>query len=153
MSIETNKNLNGVQKAQISYVSFRDWVRERKAAGDWDRYLSSSMDKLNRSEIAAECGFARSALGSNPRLKRFLRRVEKVLRKRGILKPVEKIDANSVKAESDSKDRTLGRTRSRVKTLEQQLAAVTVERDDLRRRLDRLEFLEYNMAKTGRVPH
>jgi hypothetical protein len=151
--LSTQKQLNGVQKARISYLSLRDWARERRAAGDWDRYLSKSGDKLNRTEIAAECGFARSALGTNGRLQRFLRRLERILRKNNILKSVEKLDANSIKAESDRKDTALGRTRSRVKVLEQQLAAITAERDDLRRRLDRLEFLENNMAKTGRVPH
>ena len=132
---------------------FVAFIHERDTCQDWPKYVSRTGDKLNRTEIANELSFARSVWGSNEGLQNRLVDQEERLRKDGILSPIKEKDTKSLKAESDRKDRSLGQSQSRVKSLEQQLAAVTAERDDLKRRLDRLEFLEHHMATNGRLPH
>lgn len=141
-----------VRKQQI-LDQFTGWSAEREAAGDWSKYISRTGDKLNRSEIANELNFARSTWTANEKLREKLFEKEEELRKEGKLTSVEEKDAKSFKAESNRKDKSLGQSNSRVKALEQQLAAVSAERDDLRRRVDQLEFLEHHMSTSGRVPH
>jgi DNA repair exonuclease SbcCD ATPase subunit len=132
---------------------FTAWENEREISDDWGKYIARTGDKLNRTEIATELCFARSAWTSNKELQNKLVELEEKLRREGKLTLVKEKDTKSFKAESDRKDRSLGQSNSRVKALEQQLAAVTVERDDLKRRVDRLEFLEHHMATNGRLPY
>jgi len=140
------------RKAQI-LADFLSWTDMREAEGDWEKYIYKTGDKLNRSEIAKELCFARSAWTSNKELQNKLIELEERLRKEGKLRPAKEKDANSFKAESARKDRSLGQSQSRIKALEQQNAALIAERDDLKRRVDRLEFLEHHMTTNGRVPH
>ena len=53
-------SLSGQQLAKENILKFEAWTAERHAAGDWKDYVRGS--KLNRSEIAMECGFGLSAL-------------------------------------------------------------------------------------------
>jgi DNA repair exonuclease SbcCD ATPase subunit len=147
------KGLSAQERKQQILDQFKGWIEEREAADDWSKYTFRTGDKLNRSEIAEELSFARSAWTSNKELQNKLLELEKTLRNEGKLQQLKEKDVAAVKAESDRTSRTLGKSQSRVKNLEQQLAAVTAERDDLRRRVDRLEFLEHHMATNGRVAH
>ncbi len=147
------KGQSAQDRKQQILDQFTDWLKEREAADDWSKYIFRTGDKLNRSEIASELNFSRSTWTANEKLRAKLIEKEEKLRKEGKLTSVQEKDAKSFKAESDRKDKSLGQSNSRVKTLEQQLAAVTAERDDLRRRVDRLEFLEHHMARSGRVAH
>lgn len=149
---DKSKKLNGQQKAEQNLLLFSRWVNDREAANDWNRYISKDGDKLNRTEIAAECGFGRSALGQNPQLTRELKRTEEELRKRRILRVGMEPDPASIKAESDRKQQNLGRSNSRVKALEQQVAALVAERDDLKNRIKKLEFLDFHLTSQGRFP-
>jgi cell division protein FtsB len=151
--MSAEKKISAQARKKEIVDDFDDWEVERWESDDWGKYISTAGDKLNRSEIASEVCFARSAWTSNDELQRKLLLLEEKLREKGILTPIKEKDAKSFKAESDRKDRSLGQSNSRVKALEQQLAAVTAERDDLKRRVDRLEFLEHHMATNGRVPH
>ena len=147
------KGLSAQERKQQILDKFTGWLLEREAADDWSKYIFRTGDKLNRSEIAKELNFSRSTWTANEKLQEKLFEKEEELRKEGKLTSVEEKHAKSLKAESDRKDKSLGQSNSRVKALEQQLAAVTAERDDLKRRVDRLEFLEHHMSTNGRVPH
>ena len=147
------KGQSAQDRKQQILDQFTDWLKEREAADDWSKYILGTGDKLNRSEIATKLNFSRSTWTANKELLELLSEKEEELRTDGKLTSVRKKDAKSFKAESDRKDKSLGQSNSRVKALEQQLAAVTAERDDLRRRVDRLEFLEKHMATSGRVAH
>ncbi len=153
MSKEQVKKKSGQQIAAENEAKFAQWLVERAEAVDWEKYTSKTGDKLNRSEIATELNFSRSVMGQNPVIKESLLEMENQLRERGLLRAVGKLDPKAIRAESDRRQQSLGRTQSRVKALEQQVAALTAERDDLKRRVDRLEFLDHHMSTKGRVPH
>ena len=59
------------RKAQI-LADFLSWTDMREAEGDWEKYIYKTGDKLNRSEIAKELCFARSAWTSNKELQNKL---------------------------------------------------------------------------------
>ena len=153
MSDKQDKNESARSRKEQIVDDFEAFCDERDASGDWQKYVARGGDKLNRTEIAKELGFARSVWGSNDVLSEKLNEREAVLRSKDILTSIQEVDTKSIKAESDRRGRFLSQSNSRVKSLEQQLAAVTVERDDLKRRVDRLEFLEHHMMTTGRVPN
>ena len=56
---------------------------DRDRAGDWCDYIRQGM--LNRSEIAAECGFTLSVMHENPAVKTALSALEERLRESGTL--------------------------------------------------------------------
>lgn len=153
MSNSKKQSESAKARKQEIVEEFIAFCQERDLSGDWAKYVSRTGDKLNRTEIANELTFSRSVWGSNAELAEKLREQEEKLRERAVLSLITEKDTKSIKAESDRKDRSLGQSQSRVKSLEQQLAAVTAERDDLRRRVERLEFLEHHMTNSGRVPY
>ena len=135
------------------------WIAERDRAGDWDRYVRGG--KVNRSEIAKECDFGRSAWRQNEGLAYALKALEARLAERGILER-SGIDLDSlsegVKAEigaaENRADRAMaarGFLQKRVKTLEEQNATLRAENRDLSDRLRRSAFAEQHLAETGRM--
>ncbi|MBK9623040.1 MAG: hypothetical protein KA388_05135 [Rhodocyclaceae bacterium] len=72
--------LNGQQQAQLSIEKLDSWIVKRDAAGDWKKYWNAEEDKLNRSLLADECDFGRSATGQNPKIKRKIESLDKRLR-------------------------------------------------------------------------
>lgn len=153
MSNDKKKQKSAQERKKEIVDIFEDFCDERKVCGDWETYIATRGDRLNQKKIAEKLKFARSAWTSNGELKETLLKKEEGLRADGILSASKEKITKSIKAESDRKNRSLDQRNARVKSLEQQLAAMTAERDDLQRRVDRLEFLEHHMTTTGRVPH
>ena len=64
---------SGRQIAEANVQVFRSWIAGKSA----DDFRAMSLrGVLSRTEIAKECGFAKSALDQNPRIKMALRELE-----------------------------------------------------------------------------
>lgn len=146
---------NGQQLAAENLKRFESWSQEREAAGDWADYIRQG--QLNRTEVAAECGFAKSVLRQNPAVKAALEALEACLRARGTLPPAkgESSPQTQVEAASASLERRIvtlnNRSEQRVKALEEQNAALRAEVLELREQLKRYQMIDDHLAQTGRM--
>lgn len=143
--------LSGRQKAEENYQAFLAW-QASKADDDFRQYASRGI--LRRTEIATECGFAKSALDQNPRIKVALRELEDALRERGVLPPaLNRSPGEAVKPPM----REVGGQRAmldteRLRRLEQENASLRAENGELKRQLERYAVLHEALSLTGRVP-
>jgi hypothetical protein len=147
---------SGQQLAKNNLIKFQSWIAEREALDDWHDYLRG--DKLNRSEIAAECGFALSVLRQNPAVKSALEALESRLTSLGVIQPLKAApDAAKEAATASEKviDKRImaakGRADARVKALEEQNASLKAEVASLRERLRRFDHLDDHLGRTGRL--
>ena len=138
---------NGQQKAQANLQKFDAWIEERKLCNDWKKY--ARRDKLNRSEIAKECGFALSVLRQNPKIKSLLHKAELALKEKGILE----IDLTSPATLAQERRSLISnsRDRDRVKALEEQIEALKTENTELKQRLKQADIFNHHLAETGRA--
>ena len=139
---------NGKQLSDQNVSIFTSWVAGKTDA-DFRQMVSRGV--LSRKEIAAECGFAKSALDQNPRIKSALAELEQGLRERGVLPPLFE------KRPDEPAPLRLGHQKAaaeaeRLNRLEQENASMRAENDELKRRLARYEVLHEALALTGRVP-
>lgn len=145
--------------AASAVANFTMWAEERDHAGDWGEYVRGG--KLNRSEIAKECGFGRAAWGQNPALASKLVEIESQLTRAGVLQGnslhVEALP-DDVRAELGAAEERTRRALSarsslekRVKLLEEENAALRAANRDLTERLRRSVFAEQHLAQTGRI--
>jgi len=109
---------------------------------------------LSRKEIAKECGFAKSALDQNPRIKALLKQTEDDLRLRGILPPMEQrvVSEGELPPLRDAGKQHALRDNERLKRLEQENASLHAENAELKRQLQRFTVLQEALALTGRLP-
>jgi len=145
--------------AAQAVTTFKDWINERDRANDWSDYVRAG--KINRSEVAKECGFGRSAWGQNPALGEALSELEKRLVQTGVLNNADATLASlpqEVQAEINAHDErarramaSKGSLEKRVKTLEEQNAVLRATVRDLNERLRRSAFAEQHLAETGRL--
>lgn len=77
----TGENQSGQQLAASNLQRFLTWIEERDVVNDWSVYIRQG--KLNRSEIASECGFALSVVRQNPAVKTAMEALEERLRVSG----------------------------------------------------------------------
>ena len=149
--------LSGRDMGAHNLIRFGLWVAERDAAGDWPDYIRG--DKLNRSEVAAECGFALSVVRQNPAVKDALAALEERLRNSGLL-GLPKITqdlSHGLVAEASRlavDGRILaakGKAEQRIKVLEEQNATLRAEARDLREKLARFSHLDTHLSTTGRL--
>ncbi|MBS9403088.1 hypothetical protein KG088_05550 [Halomonas sp. TRM85114] len=146
---------NGKQLAAENLKRFASWSAEREAAGDWADYIRQG--QLNRTEVAAECGFAKSVLRQNPAVKTALEVLEARLRAEGTLPPGkgERPPQTQDEAASASVGRRIvtinSRSEQRVKALEEQNAALRAEVLVLREQLKRYRTIDDHLAQTGRM--
>ena len=149
---------SGRQLAEENWLTFQIWSFGKTD----DQYRQMvQRGKLSRSEIAAECGFSKSELLQNPKIRAALHDIEEQLRARGVLPAL-------VPSENDDPDmeppRAVRPSRSavdaeRLKRLEQENASLRLENDQLREDKERLrqQLTQYAalmaaLAETGRVP-
>jgi hypothetical protein len=142
---------SGRQLAEQNHETFVSWVVSKTDA-DFRSMVSRGV--LSRKEIAKECGFAKSALDQNPRIKASLRELEDDLRRRGVLPPAVERDSS---APSDMLTREPGLQRAaldtdRLRRLEQENASLKAEIFELKRALEQHAVLREALAMTGRLP-
>ena len=82
----SQSNQSGQQLARDNLAKFQSWIAEREVTNDWHDYLRG--DKLNRSEIAAECDFSLSVMRQNPAVKEALEALESRLTTLGLTQPL-----------------------------------------------------------------
>ena len=142
---------SGRQIAEENVQAFRSWMASKT---DNDYRAMASRGVLSRKEIAKECGFAKSALDQNPRIKIALRELETALRERGVLPPAVEAPIGTSTA---APLREPGRQRAmldaeRLRRLEQENASLKAENAELKRLLEQHTILREALALTGRLP-
>ena len=142
---------SGRQLGEQNVQTFVSWAASKT---DDDFRAIANRGILSRKEIAKECGFAKSALDQNPRIKAALRELEEGLRQRGLLPPVAERDSESPQPPVM---REPGRLRAAQETdrnrrLEQENASLKAEVAELKRALEKHAMLRDALALTGRLP-
>ena len=142
---------SGQQIADENVLKFTTWVASKTDAEYRDMVVRGV---LSRTEIAAECGFAKSALAQNPRIRDALRSLEASLRERGVLpavvSQVEQPPDRSAPRASDSG--RLAQDAERLARLERENASLRAEIGELKRLLERYAVLQEVLTETGRLP-
>lgn len=137
--------MNGQERAQANYLAFAAWVCSRT---DADLRETVAQGRLNRGEICRECGFGRSVLVQNPRVKEALQELEGRLRSCGVLPPLAPMSGVPLRAKGQLQMAT---DAERLKKLEAENAGLRAELSELRQRFKRFESLEAVLAETGRL--
>lgn len=142
---------SGQQVAEENVQRFQTWVAS-KADTDFQEMVSRGV--LSRTEIAAECGFAKSALAQNPRIRDALKRLEDQLREKGVLPPLADSDANdgSPVAAPRVDSTRAARDAERLSRLERENASLRAENSELKTLLGQYAVLQDVLAETGRLP-
>ncbi len=155
----STSGLSGKQIAAANLQRFNAWIVERETTADWPGYIRQG--KLNRSEIATECGFALSVVRQNPAVKAALEALETRLLASGVLQnskaaskgAIEATDTATVQATDLRILSSKASAERRVKAVEEQNAALKAENRDLRDQLKKYKFLDEHLATTGRLLH
>ena len=142
---------SGQQLAEENVRKFATWVAG-KADGDFRSMVLRGV--LSRTDIAAECGFTKSVLSQNPRIRESLKELEEQLRGRGVL-PKPAAEATEGPAEPRMRQAegvASARDAERLKRLEQENASLRSELAEVKRALSRYAVLQDALAETGRLP-
>jgi len=137
------------QKKGVENIeAFRAWCRRREAAEDWHEYLHNGL--LNRSAIAAECGFGRSAFVQNEGLKIELAKQEADLSARGVASTPENPSSSKSAAPNEKQFRELQR---QVQRLETRVATLAAENAELRLKLRQASAVADELVLDGKRLH
>lgn len=140
---------SGQQLAEENVRIFSTWVAS-KTDDDYREMVVRGC--LSRSDIAKECGFAKSVLAQNPRVKAALLALETGLRQRGVL-PVA-VDAKEASQPPEARQSS-GFSRAdheRIRRLEQENALLRAENEELKFTLGKETVLHEALALSGRIP-
>ena len=140
--------MNGQQLSEQNLATFISWVASKT---DLDFREMVARGQLSRQEIARECGFAKSVLLQNPRVKDGLRVLEEQLRTRQVLPPV--VESSEVKAPQPAAlDQRAAADKARLKRLESENASLRAELTLVRGDLERFRLIDDVLCSTGRLP-
>ncbi|WP_028629265.1 VPA1267 family protein [Metapseudomonas resinovorans] len=142
---------NGQQVAEENVAAFMAWSSS-KLDDDFREYVHRG--RLKRSEIAAECGFGKSALVQNPAIRAALEALEEALRRRGVLPPASTGDEPPAEplAVRDKEAKQRRQDAQRLNSLEQENAALRAELTKAKAMLERYKLLAQFVDETGRMP-
>lgn len=140
---------SGQQVAEENVRRFTAWAAS-KTDDDFRNLVLRGV--LSRTEIAAECDFAKSALSQNPRIRAALNTLETALRGRGVLPPVATVEESASPPARSPDAARLARDAERLSRLEQENASLKAENAELKRILSRYTVLQEALAETGRLP-
>lgn len=142
--------LNGQQKADENLSVFLSWAASKT---DADYREMVARGQLNRKEVARECGFAKSVLLQNPRVRDSLKSLEVNLRERGVLPPLAIAEGEAPVATAVAPNNPRAAAdKARLKRLEAENAALKAELMELRGQLDRYRVMDSVLSSTGRLP-
>lgn len=142
---------SGRQVADENVKKFVVWVSSKT---DDDFRSLALRGVLSRTDIAAECGFAKSVLNQNPRIKESLKALEEQLRGRGVL-PERASEGQGGPSEATSTPTEGGgraRDAERLKRLELENASLRAELAEVKLALSRYAILQEALAESGRLP-
>lgn len=142
---------SGRQLAEKNVLAFNSWIASKT---DSDLRPIVNRGVLSRKAIAQECGFAKSALDQNPRIKTALWELEQNLRARGVLPPlVERTsELQSPPHVRDSRQPSVTQDAEQFRQLENENADLKAEVTELKRSLERFSVLRDALVSTGRLP-
>jgi hypothetical protein len=143
---------SGQQLAEENVQRFAAWAAS-KTDDDFRSMVVRGV--LSRTEIAAECGFAKSALAQNPRIRDALRGLETSLRERGVLPfvaPAAVLEGDTPVHVQRVEPARMARDAERLSRLEQENASLRAENAELKWLLARYSVLQEVLAETGRLP-
>ena len=132
--------MRGIEGAEKNVIKLQSYIAGLKEAG---RQLPARAGDVNRSRIAAACGFNRSVLYDNAEAIEIVLAAKSDL---GLEAPKGTAERSSLppsKHEDKLKDRELHR-------LQQLNATLRAENQDLRKRLREYDHIEERMIQTGR---
>jgi hypothetical protein len=129
--------INGQQKGQENLKIFLAWVTQKNDS-DFKEYIFRG--KLNKSDIASECGFAKSALRQNPAIATVLPELADSTDKRVAIPLVDKAGLSSRK------------DKQRLNVLEQQNAMLTAKLQQAEEKLKKFEVMDEYLSDLGRFP-
>lgn len=138
--------MNGQDRAEQNFQAFKAWAATKSDA-DYREMVTKG--QLSRAEICRECGFGRSALVQNPRIKDALYTLEESLRSRGVLPLKTQSDVTPLRQKGQLQAAT---DAERLRKLEAEVAGLRAEKTELQRRLRRFESIQALLAETGRLP-
>lgn len=148
---------SGRQLSEENYAIFLSWMAG-KTVDDFRDMVTRG--QLSRQEIARECGFARSVLLQNPRVREALRALEDELRQRGVLPPLVEPsqdatppDPHPPQKHSAIDQRRLHRLECENASLRAEVSKLQTETQKLRSNLAHYRLLESVLGETGRLPH
>lgn len=142
---------SGRQIAEQNVAIFAAWAASK---ADDDFRAMANRGVLSRKDVAKECGFAKSALDQNPRIKAALRELEDALRLRGVLPPAVEHAPDTPQAQVMREHGHLRAVQEaeRLRRLEQENAGLRAEVAELKRTVARYAVLSDALAQTGRLP-
>lgn len=141
---------NGQQLAEKNFLTFTRWVDSKD-----DEEFRSIVHRgvISRKLIAEDCGFAKSALSQNPRIKAALCELEERLRSKDILPPLlEKND--EVKQSAPLRENFQPFTTKELKQLhhlQKENESLNNEMEKLKKTLEGYAMLQKALLLTGRI--
>src|SRR2546427_9384723 len=127
--------MNGQQRSEQNLATFLSWMASKT---DDDFREMVARGQLSRQEIARECGFAKSALLQNPRVKDALKTLEAQLRERKVLPPVAETSESDAPPQATPNPRAAA-DKARLKRLESENASLRAELTQVRADLERYQ--------------
>jgi hypothetical protein len=140
--------MNGQQRSEQNLATFLSWVASKT---DLDFREMVMRGQLSRQEIARECGFAKSVLLQNPRVKDALRLLEEQLRSRKVLPPLVESSLTNT-PETTTPNPRAAADKARLKRLESENASLRAELTLVRGDLERFRLMDDVLCSTGRLP-
>jgi len=142
---------NGQQLSEQNVIAFNTWLASKT---DDDFRQLANRGVLSRKEIAIECGFSKSVLDQNPRIKLALQAAEQELRERGILPALaERSQEQPLEPLMREKGKqNLILDAERMRRLEQENASLRSENGELKRQLEQYTMIREALSLTGRIP-
>jgi hypothetical protein len=143
---------SGQQVAEQNLKAFLAWSAS-KSDDDFREYVHRG--KLKRSEIAAECGFGKSALAQNPAIKSALEDLEERLQESGVLRHWSDAEAPPSHQEPPMRDREAKQrlqNGQRMNSLEYENASLRAELSQAKSMLERYKLMSSFLEETGRLP-
>jgi hypothetical protein len=137
---DTATPLSPVERGEANVARLRDYLDELRLSG---KSLPTNNDGTpNRTALAAACGFRRNVLHTN---KAAISLLDEFCGK-----GADPATASQAEARAAAQTTQIGLLEQRVMRLQQKLAVVTVERDELRTRLSERRIVEEEVLKKGR---
>lgn len=141
--------MNGQQCSAQNLAAFLAWIASKTDADYLEMVVRG---QLNRKEIARECGFAKSVLLQNPRVRDALKKLEADLRGRGVLPPLAVSEGEATVVAAGLSNPRVAADKARLKRLEAENAALKAELMELRGQFDRYRVMDSILSSTGRLP-
>ncbi len=141
------KDVKSTAQMKLESVQrLKSWFEDKCSSGTIGEYIRNG--KLNRSEIALECGFSRSSFSSNDLLLKELQLLEVTLKESGILSKSSDI-ADTKSGLSALENKLAGKERQ-INSLRERLTVKTAENEVLKKKLASSNLILDDIIPTGR---